>query len=295
MRRWGILRSAAALLLFVVLAAAVAALSADVRERFYSFAKHDDEDFAPFEIADGLYYVGTSDIAVYALDTPDGVILIDAGYGWNTARVLANLRAVHLDPANVRVLLNSHAHFDHAAGFAALRAAMPDAKLYANPIDTAVLGGGGRSDFHGLMTYPRVEVDRELRDGEPVVFGDRRLTPHFTPGHTQGCTSWTFELQIDGAPRNVLLICSLTMLPDWMYDESRYPKQQRIADFERSFEVLSALRCDVFISPHAGNFEIARKRREQIGGAARNPFLGRPNCADFIGAARAQLNARRGR
>src|SRR5262249_10949919 len=160
-------------------------------------------------MAPGLYYVGSSDIAVFALNTSDGIILIDAGYESTGARVPDNLRAVGLDPANVRILLNTHSHVDHASGLAALEQ-LTGGQLYASPLDAPGLESGGRGDFFlgDWMTFPPVHVDHVLHDGEQVRRGERVLTAHFTPGHTKGCTSWTFPIEVDGREVQALVICS---------------------------------------------------------------------------------------
>lgn len=274
----------------VLIALAVVAFTPQGREAAYSIYKQDNGDVAPFEIADGLFYLGSSDIAVYALNTPDGIVLIDAGYGAGAARVLGNMRKVGLDPARVKIILSSHAHFDHAAGFTALRTHMPEALLYAADDERPALESGGRTDFYGSMTYTPVRVDRPLQDGQVITLGGRSLQAHVTPGHAQGCTSWTFQLNIDNAPRDVLLICSLTILPDRFYEEARYPRPQRLADLDNSMRVLSGLRCDVFLSPHVSNFGFAQKR---AGGP--RAFLDHPNCADFIAEGREALAAARAR
>ena len=258
---------------------ALAGFSPSFRAKAYSALQRDNRPITPFEIAPGLYYVGSSDIAVFALTTRDGIILIDAGYEATARRVPDNLRALGLDPANVRILLNTHAHVDHAAGLASLKQ-LTHAQLYASPLDAPMLESGGRDDFflRDWMTYPPVEVDRELRNGETVTLGSVTLTAHFTPGHTKGCTSWTFPLEIDGREQQVLVFCSLGVLRYRLVNNRRYPNIA--SDFETTFATLRALPCDVPLGAHGHFFDLTRKRQHV--GEHPNVFIDPAGCRAYI-------------
>lgn len=273
--RWGL---GAALLVVAAFVGAVAC-SATVRATVYSAINRDNGAIAPFEIADGLYYVGSSDIAVYALATRDGIVLIDSGYAATARRVPDNLRALGLDPANVRILLNTHAHVDHAAGLAYLKS-VTHAQLYASPLDAPQLESGGRGDFFlgDGMAFPRVSVDRVLQDGDVVRLGEREITAHFTPGHTKGCTSWTFPLQVDGREVQALVICSLGILRYRLVDNEKYPNIA--ADFQRSFATLHSLRCELFLGAHGHFFDLEHKRERA--GAPPNPFVDPEGCRAYL-------------
>ena len=256
-------------------------LSPAALERAYSFAQQDNHPEPPVEIARGVYWVGASDVASYAIDTGDGVILIDGGYAETAPQVLANLRALGFEPGDVRILLNTHAHFDHAAGLAAIKAAT-DAELYASPADAALLRAGGRGDFflRDFFRYPPVAVDRELRDGETVSLGAVTLTAHFTPGHTKGCTSWTFPVTMrDGSVKQALIICSLSTLSYRLIDNRDYPNIA--ADYARTYETLNALPCDVFLGAHGRWFDLPR-RRERVTAGDANAFVAPEACRAFL-------------
>ncbi|HVY85069.1 MAG TPA: subclass B3 metallo-beta-lactamase [Caulobacterales bacterium] len=265
----------------IVAALAALALSPALREDAWSLALRDNAPVAPFQIAPGLDYVGSSDIGVYALTTRDGIILIDAGYESTAARIPANLRALGLDPANVRIILNTHAHFDHAAGIAAMQR-LTGAQVYASPGDAPELRCGGRGNFFlgDWMTFPLVRVDHVLHDGEQVRLGERVLTAHFTPGHTKGCTSWTFPIVVDGQERQALIICSLSTLRYRLVDNRDYPNIA--ADYEHTYSVLHHLPCEVFLGAHAKWFDMDRKRRALAAGRSPNPFVDPIGCRTHI-------------
>lgn len=273
-------------LAWVLVAALVAAvlvllLSPSARVNLYSIFMRDNRPVAPFEIAPGLYYVGASDVSVFALTSSDGIILIDAGYEGTAARVPENLRALDLDPARVRILLNTHAHMDHAAGFAELKS-LTGAQLYASPRDAALLESGGRGDFFlgDWMTYPPVSVEHRLYDGEVVRLGERALTAHFTPGHTKGCTSWSFPLEVDGHERQALVLCSLSTLRYRLVDNPEYP--EIAADYLHTYDVLRGLPCEVFLGAHGSWFDLRRKMQELARRPSPNPFVDPAGCRTFI-------------
>ncbi|MEO7795410.1 MAG: subclass B3 metallo-beta-lactamase [Thermoanaerobaculia bacterium] len=223
----------------------------------------------PFRIADNLYYVGASDIAAYLITTPEGHILIDGGFAETAPQIAANVAKLGFKLNDVKILLNSHAHFDHAGGLAELKAAS-GAKLYASAADAPLLESGGKNDFsfgdEGL--FPEVKVDRRLADGEKVTLGGAELTARLTPGHTKGCTTWTFKAgSLDG-----VVVCSASILDYRFVGKESYPGIA--ADFERTFATLKSLPVQIFLAPHGGFFDLTRKREAATRGMGmRNPFV----------------------
>jgi metallo-beta-lactamase class B len=266
--------------------------SPSFRASLYSTVLQDDRPIAPFAITTDLYYVGSSDVAVYALQTTDGLILIGGGYRSAIRRVPENLRTLGLDPAEVRIILNLHAHVDHAASLAGLKKAT-GAELYASAEDAALLEAGGRGDFAlgDWMTFPPVSVDHVVEDGEAVELGERRVTAHLTPGHTKGCTSWSFPIEADGAEVDALVICGLAAL--WFYRVTGDPQYPDMAtDFERTFAALEDLPCELFLADHGKLFDLRRKRRALSRGEAPNPFLDPPGCRTYVASQREDFRAR---
>lgn len=275
-----IARVLAALLILVVATAGTLALSPPLLERAYSLMRQDNARVQPFEMAPGLYYVGSSDIAVYALKTDHGLIVIDGGYAETAPQVMDNLKTLGFALRDVKVLLNTHAHFDHAGGLAALKRET-GAELYASPRDAKLLGHGGKGDFFlgDFFAYEPVAPDHMLADGEHVTLGATSVTAHFTPGHTKGCTSWSFDVELDGKTTPALLNCSLSILSYRLIGNAKYPE---IADdFRSTFAKLRALDCDIFLAPHGRQFGLEAKRA-RVGASAGNPFVDPQGCRDYI-------------
>ena len=207
----------------------------------------------PFRIAGNLYYVGANDIAAFLITGPEGHVLIDGGYPGTPPLIMASIAKLGFDIRDVKVLLNSEPHSDHAGGLAALQKAS-GAQLWASEASAnAIAAGGDDPDillplraliWVGLIRYPAARVDHRVRDGDTVRVGPVALTAHVTGGHTRGCTSWSFPVRDGDRVLNVVSACSLVVLGGL-----RYPEQH--ADMERTFRVLRSLPADVWVSSHA--------------------------------------------
>jgi metallo-beta-lactamase class B len=252
-----------------------------------------NEPVEPFRIAGDLYYVGASDIAAYLITTPEGHIVIDGGFVETAPLIEANIARLGFKVTDVRILLNTHAHFDHSGGLAALKAAT-GAKLYASAADATLLESGGKGDFRfgdeGL--FPAVAVDRRLADGEKVRLGGAELTAHLTPGHTRGATTWTFQ----AGGLDVVVVSSASILDYRFVGRESYPGIA--ADFEHTFATLKSLPVKIFLAPHGGFFDLAGKRELATRGMGmRNPFVDPAGYKAWVeraeGAFRAALEAQR--
>lgn len=224
------------------------------------------EAIDPFEIADGLYYVGTAGLAAYLVASDDGHVLIDAPMRANTRLVLSNIRGLGFEPSDIRLQLATHAHFDHVGGIADMLE-LNGSDLVLSEHDAALVadGGGPRAG----LPYPPARADRIIGHLETVSVGDRTLTAHLTPGHTPGCTSWTGEVEIDGDPLTFVLVCSLTVLPDYRLvgEDETYPGIAR--DFCHSVAHLRTLDPDIFLANHGSFFGLADKIRALAAGDGR--------------------------
>ena len=139
----------------------------------------------PFRVADNFYYVGTAGISAWLITTPKGHIVIDGAMPTSAPLIQSSIRRLGFQPKDVKILLNTHAHFDHTGGLADLKRDT-SARLLANPADRKALETGtypGWEDMRGLDFAP-VKVDGDLKDGQPVRLGDAVLTPRFTPGQS---------------------------------------------------------------------------------------------------------------
>jgi len=233
-----------------------------------------NEPAAPFRIADNLYFVGSRDIGSYLITTPAGHILIDAGYVSTVPIIEANIATLGFKVQDVKILLNTQAHYDHAGGFADMKK-RTGATLMVSGADADVIERGGTRDFSFGDTYPfpAATVDRRLKDGDTVALGGTTLTAHLTPGHTMGCTTWTFDTRDRGRTLHVVNLCGLSILENTRVSGMpAYPGISR--DYERTFETLQKLPIDIFIGAHAGYYggrEKAAKAKADPTGP--NPFV----------------------
>lgn len=229
---------------------------------------------APFRIADNLYYVGSSDISSYLVTTPAGHFLIDAGYTSTVPIIEANIATLGFTLGDVRILLNTQAHFDHAGGFAEMKK-RTGASLMVSAADADVIERGGTRDFSlgDTATFPAATVDRRLKDGDTVPLGGTTLTAHLTPGHTMGCTTWTFDAHDRGRTLHVVDLCGLSILENTRVGGMpAYPGITK--DYERTFETLRKLPIDIFIGAHANYYNGREKAaRAKADLAAPNPFV----------------------
>jgi metallo-beta-lactamase class B len=245
-----------------------------------------NEPVQPFRIADNLYYVGSSDLGVYLITTPAGHILIDGGYESTVPLIEASILKAGFKVQDVKILLNTQAHGDHAGGLAALKK-RTGARLMVSAADAEVIERGGTRDFSlgDSLPFPAVTVDRRLKDGDTVTLGGATLTARLTPGHTMGCTTWTFDTTDRGRALHVVDLGGLSIL-----DKTRvsgmpaYPGITK--DYERTFATLKALPVDIFIGAHAsyyGGMEKAAKAKADPAGA--NPFIDPDGFRKWVDAA----------
>ena len=257
---------------------------------------HDDsgnEPYAPFKIGEGLYYVGGTDYASYLIATNAGLIVIDGGDAPVGKQVVRNIRTLGFDPANIKILLNTHQHFDHAAGLAELkRAAAKDVKFYASAKDGAIVAAGGKGDplLKGArFEYEPVKPDVTVKDGDKVSLGGWTLTAHITGGHTAGCTTWTFPVTVAGKARQALDLCSASVLPGYKLGKTEtYPGQT--ADYQKSFAFWRSQPCEVFIASHGAFYGLHKKKTELDAGKA-DAFVDPAGCHAFIDGAEAAFKA----
>jgi metallo-beta-lactamase class B len=223
-----------------------------------------DQPVEPFKIIGNVWYVGASDITSFLITTPEGHVLIDGGFVETAPQILANIRKLGFRPEDVKVLLNSHAHFDHAGGLAELKQAT-GAKMIASAEDAVQLERGGKGDFafDDKYAFPPVKVDRVVADGDTVELGGTTLVAHLTPGHTKGCTTWT--MRVGPAPGlAVVFLCSVSVPGYQLVDNPRWPGI--VEAYESTFRKLEALPCDVFLAPHGSFFDLEAKRRRALMG-----------------------------
>lgn len=227
--------------------------------------------YAPFRIVGPIHYVGTEGIAVYLITTKAGLILLDGGPKEAAPIVERNIAALGYKLKDVKVLLATHAHWDHIAALAALKRDT-GARLLASAADRQALETGvPPSEMeYGVSKFPAVKVDGVLADGVPVRLGEVAMTPVLTPGHTAGCTSWTITVKEQGRPLNVLFPCSLTVAGNRLFGNKGYPGI--VADFRKSFARLRTVKADVVLPGHPEFGDVLERARRRDAGEA-NAFV----------------------
>lgn len=204
---------------------------------------------APFRIGDNSWYIGTLGLSAVLVKTDAGAVLIDGGLPQAADMLLARMRELGVAPSDLKLILHSHAHADHAGPLAAVQRAT-GASVVSNAESAALLARGGSADLHfgDDLLYPSVHADRLVLDGEVVELGGVRFTAHFTPGHTPGSMSWTWDDRRDGKPLRIAYVDSLSAPGYKLAGNPRYP--HIVDDYRRSFEAVRSLPCDVLITPH---------------------------------------------
>jgi metallo-beta-lactamase class B len=236
----------------------------------------------PFRIVGNLYYVGATEIASFLITTPQGHFLLDGGFVETAPQIERNIAQLGFKLADVKILLNSHAHFDHAGGLAELKQKSA-AKFVATAPDADLLKRGGHGDFRfgDTLTFPPVEVDQIIGDGESIQLGDQKLTAYLAPGHAKGNTTWTAKIKDEGKAYDVVFPGSPNTLDYRLVGKESYPGIA--ADFEKTFAVLKKLPCDIFLSDHGSFFSFEQKRERLARGETPNPFIDPDGYKRFVG------------
>ncbi|TWI08237.1 subclass B3 metallo-beta-lactamase [Aerolutibacter ruishenii] len=204
---------------------------------------------APFRIADRTWYVGTAGLSALVVVGKDGAVLVDGGMPQAADMLLSHLREIGIANGQLKWIVHSHAHADHAGPLAAVQRAT-GARVATNAESAVLLARGGSDDLHfgDALVYPPVKTDRLLLEGEVVDLGDVQLRAHFTPGHTPGGLTWTWTDTRDGKSVRIAYVDSLSAPGYDLHGHARYP---RIAeDYRATFTKVRALPCDLLLTPH---------------------------------------------
>ncbi len=248
----------------------------------------------PLRIFGNTYWVGTDGLGAILITSDEGHVLIDGGLAESARPIAESIVALGFALDDVELILNSHAHYDHAGGIAALAAAT-GASVAASPPSARVLEAGqsGPEDPQYGVLFPIDPVDdvRVIADGETLRVGPLEVTAHFTPGHTPGGTSWSWR-SCEG-DRCIDLVYADSQTPvsadGFLYARNTtYP--EAIADFERGHALIERLPCDILLTPHpgaSGMWERIAAGREAPGG-----LIDAEGCRRYATAAREALSQR---
>jgi metallo-beta-lactamase class B len=248
----------------------------------------------PFRIFGNTYYVGTQELSAILITSDAGHVLIDGSVQEGAAQVAASVRALGFTVKDIRLILNSHVHFDHAGGIAALQR-MSGARVAASPWSARALEQGHSlpddPQYASLLRGPgKLAQVQIIGDGQTLTVGPLRLTAHFTPGHTPGGTSWTWDSCEQSRCLHIVYADSLSPVsaPQFKFSQSKsYPTV--LEDFQKSFAVLAKLPCDVLLTPHPEVSDILGRLRHRDSGADPDAFITPGACRAYADRARADL------
>lgn len=247
------------------------------------------EPTAPFHITGPVWYVGTKGLAVYAIVSKQGAILIGGPMASEAGQIERNLATIGVKKGELKYLLNMHAHFDHAAALAQLKRDT-GAKLVASAGDRPALEAGRHQgdNSYGRANFPAVKVDRVIRDGEVVRVGDVAVTAVLTPGHTIGCTSWSMPVREAGRTLQIVFPCSVTVAGNKLIGNRGYPGI--VAAYRRSFARLDAMHADIVLPSHPDIADVHGREAKQAAGDA-NAFIDSTTLHTIIAKARQDFDA----
>ena len=230
--------------------------------------------FPPYRVIGNIYYVGSQGLASYLIATSQGNILINSNLEKSVPMIRESVEKLGFKFSDTKILLISHAHWDHCAGSAAVKE-LTGAKYMVMDADVPEIQAGGKGNFQygdsPTSRYQPTKVDRILHDGDEVQLGGTVLVAHLTPGHTKGTTTWTMKIVDAGKTYNVVIVGSPNVNAGYkLVNNALYP--QIASDYERMFRVLKSLPCDIFLGAHGSYYGMEAKYARMKEGAP-NPFI----------------------
>jgi len=221
-----------------------------------------NKPFPPHKVIANVYFVGTAELGSFLITTPEGHILINSDFETTVPVIRASVEKLGFRFTDIKILLGSHAHGDHMQGDAMVKE-LTAARVMAMEQDVPAL----QKMMPGGKPHP---IDKILHDGDEVTLGGTTLVAHLTAGHTKGCTTWTMKAKEGDKTYNVVILGSIGVNPGYILVNNKdYP--QIADDYIRSFKVLRALPCDVFIASHGRFYDLASKFPKLGNGP--NPFI----------------------
>lgn len=254
-----------------------------------------NEPREPFRVFGNTYYVGTAGLSSVLITSDDGHVLVDGALPQSAPLVASSIRTLGFRPEDVRIIVNSHAHYDHAGGIAALQRAT-GAGVAASAASAVALERGnlmpGDPQFGlgpGETAFPPVQVSQTIRDGEVIPVGDIELTAHLTPGHTPGGTSWSWQSCEGDRCMDVVYADSLTAVsaPGFSFRDSGAGERLRA-----SIQAIASLPCDILLVTHPNNIDLAGRYRRMQSEPGSNPFIDADACARYARKALGALDRR---
>ncbi len=250
----------------------------------------------PFNIHGNTWYVGTAGLSAILVTSPQGHVLLDGALPQSAPLIQKNIEALGFKMKDVKLILNSHAHFDHAGGIAALQKAS-GATVAHSPHGAQVLRDGTpgtddpQYDPKERATIPKVAQVKEVADGETLSVGPLRFIVHYTPGHTPGGTTWTWQSCEQGKCLDMVYADSLTPVStDGFYFTGSPNYPDRSAAFHKTIDKIANLKCDIVIAAHPSATDAFGKAARKT--ADTNPFIDPEGCRKLAAGAAKNLDAR---
>lgn len=231
-----------------------------------------DKPFPAHKIAGNLYYVGTEGLSSYLVTTPQGHILINASFDRSVPIIRKAVESLGFKFTDIRILLTSHAHGDHAEGTALVKE-LTAAKVMVMQGDEGIIESGGKGDFlYTNENWKPCKVDRVLHDKDEVRLGGTTLTARLTAGHTRGCTTWTMKVRDQNKDLLAVIVGSPNVNPGYkLVNNTKYPTIAE--DYARSFQVWKELKADIFLGAHGAYYDMLTKYEKARKGGAGNPWI----------------------
>ncbi len=243
-----------------------------------------------FKIYGNTYYVGTNGLSSILITSGTGHVLIDGALPESAPLIVANIRSLGFRIEDVKLIVNSHVHFDHAGGIAELQK-LSGARVAASQWTASVMKKGAvphdDPQFGTIAPIARVAKVEIFRDGDALSAGAIKVTAHLTPGHTPGGTSWTWQSCENGRCLNLVYADSLSPMSADGFRFSRRKEYPNAEDFERSFSFLENTPCDILITPHPEASELWKRLQHSP-----DAFIDPAACRTLAATSREQLAKR---
>jgi metallo-beta-lactamase class B len=249
----------------------------------------------PFRIYGNTYYVGSQGLSAILITSPEGDILIDGTLPKNAPMIEANIRALGFKLKDIKLILNTHAHPDHAGAIAAI-AHDSGAEVAASAKGAkALMSGGDDPDDpqHGeSQPYPKVDKVRSVADNETVHIGPLAVQAHYTPGHTPGSTTWTWSSCENKRCLSMVFADSISLLSNdgYRYNDPAHP--ERLNDFRKGLQTIAALPCDILMVPHPDAIDFLSRAAQRKPGRTDDPLIDTQACKDYAAQGRENLDKR---
>jgi len=244
----------------------------------------------PYRVVGNIYYVGTEGISSWLITSSEGHVLLDAGPTPEVGKQIErNITALGFQLADVKILINTHAHYDHAGALAQLKADIPKVKLWISRGDAPAIEQGHHigDNENGPTPMAPAKVDKTFGDNQKLKLGETTLVAHLTPGHTIGCTTWTTAVVEKGRPLAVTFPCSLSVAGNVLVGNKTH--RTIVADYRSSFAKLRSIPTDVMLPAHEEQGDLLARRQKMLRGDP-NAFIDPGELTRFVDESEAAFN-----